>query len=129
MKFSNKILLLILLFIITFIIGFCLTRIIIQEQYKNINIEVEVSCRTKDKKDIKILTEVNYDNNEKRSKYFIKKAINESCMYMFHLYTLDEIKNNSNEIETLTTENIFNRLQIQDKGFMIYKFKYTIKEE
>lgn len=129
MKFSNKILLLILLFIITFIISFCLTKIIIQEQYKNINIEVEVSCRTKDKKDIKILTEANYDNNEKRSKYFIKKAINESCMYMFHLYTLDEIKNNSNEIEALTTEDIFNRLQIQDKGFMIYKFKYTIKEE
>ena len=32
------------------------------------------------------------------------------------------------EIEALTTEDIFNRLQIQNKGFMIYKFEYTLKE-
>ena len=64
----------------------------------------------------------------KKSEYFIKKAIKESCMYMFHLYTLDEAHINKYEIEALTTEDIFNRLQIQNKGFMIYKFEYTLKE-
>ena len=48
---------------------------------------------------------------------------------MFHLYTLDEVHINKYEIEALTTEDIFNRLQIQNKGFMIYKFEYTLKEQ
>lgn len=124
----SKMILIGLLFIIAFFIGFFIAKGVTYKNYKDQNIEVNVSCRTKDNQSIKIIANVNYDNNLKKSEYFIKKAIKESCMYMFHLYTLDEVHINKYEIEALTTEDIFNRLQIQNKGFMIYKFEYTLKE-
>lgn len=124
----SKMILIGLLFIIAFFIGFFSAKSTIQKSYKDVYITTKVSCRTKDNKSVRIITNVNYDNNEKRSDYFIQQAIKDSCIYMFHLYTLDEVYNNKYEIEALTTESIFNRLQFQDKGFMIYKFEYTVEE-
>lgn len=127
MNFSKFTIVVISLFIITFILSFSITRYWVRESYRDITLNIELSVRTKDKKDIKIISNVNYDNIDRRSQYYIKKAITESCSYMFHLYTYEEIQNNKAEIEALTTEDIFNR--IQEKGFIIHQFTYEIKED
>lgn len=128
MNKSSKMILIILLFIIAFFIGFLGAKIIVDKVYMDQNINIIISCRTKDKHNIKIDVLINFDNPSKRSEFHIKKATKESCMYIFSSYTLDETINLYEEIEALIQKDIYDRLQIQNKSFIIHKVEYVIKE-
>lgn len=123
----KKFFIIIFLFILAFFLGVFIAHITTPpKQYKNAYYSTEISCRTKNKINITLTATLHYDNNDKKSDYIIKKAIKESCEYVFQFYNYKDVINNKAEICALTLEDIFNRLQ--DQGFVIYNFNYEIKD-